>query len=217
MRVYHFVDAKYGLQNLQRRRLKISQIDRLNDPFELIGIASKDRSIRAAFERTKAELASKRGMLCFSQAWNNPVQWNHYADRHRGLCLGFEVPRVYLARVSYTEKRLVPDKALKGTYAEREAFMLQVLTTKFIHWQYEKEWRCFVGLDEDEREESTGPYFRSFSEKLALREVIIGACSNVSRREVREALGGIGSGVSLTNARLAFQTFSVVTQLNEKL
>ncbi len=28
-------------------------------------------------------------------AWSNPVIWAHYGDKHRGLCLGFEVPEMH--------------------------------------------------------------------------------------------------------------------------
>jgi len=34
-RLYHFTAAKYAFDNLRNRRLKIAQLDDLNDPFEL--------------------------------------------------------------------------------------------------------------------------------------------------------------------------------------
>ena len=38
MRLYHFINKKYGLESLSLKRLKIAQIDKLNDPFELLGV-----------------------------------------------------------------------------------------------------------------------------------------------------------------------------------
>jgi len=55
----------------------------------------------------KNELAQERGLLRFSRDWHNPVLWSHYASRHTGLCLGFDVPDDCLGPVSYSRKRLV--------------------------------------------------------------------------------------------------------------
>ena len=41
----------------------------------------------------------------FYQFWHNPVQWTHYADRHKGLCLGFYVPDEYLVKINYCSTR----------------------------------------------------------------------------------------------------------------
>lgn len=38
MRVYHFLDRKYGLDDIRRRRLKIATLDDLNDPFEMLAM-----------------------------------------------------------------------------------------------------------------------------------------------------------------------------------
>jgi hypothetical protein len=37
MRVYHLIYGKYGLRALRRKRLKVSLIDLLNDPFVMVG------------------------------------------------------------------------------------------------------------------------------------------------------------------------------------
>jgi len=34
MRFYHFLSQKYALKALKKKRLKLSVIDKLNDPFE---------------------------------------------------------------------------------------------------------------------------------------------------------------------------------------
>ncbi|MGH9611570.1 MAG: hypothetical protein ACRD4P_00670 [Bryobacteraceae bacterium] len=34
---FHFICEKYGLDDIKNRRLKISQIQDLNDPFEFLG------------------------------------------------------------------------------------------------------------------------------------------------------------------------------------
>ncbi|MEZ5454373.1 MAG: hypothetical protein R3E93_16350, partial [Thiothrix sp.] len=67
MRVYHFVNKEYGLENICKRRLKIATLNELNDPFELFGVELSDAAIRYAFRAMKSELTKDRGMLCFSR------------------------------------------------------------------------------------------------------------------------------------------------------
>lgn len=214
MRVYHFVNRRYGLQNLRRRHLKIALFNELNDPFELLGIASKDPKVRHAYSHTKAEFAKSTGLLCFSRHWRNPVLWSHYADGHRGLCLGFEVTGD-LVPVTYTPKRLKSDLAtMRAGGSAARKHMLQVFTTKFSHWRYENEHRLFVKLKEkDER----GLYSFGFRNQVALREVIVGHESTISRAELARALGDMACDVEVYKARLAFRTFRVVRQRSGEL
>jgi hypothetical protein len=218
MRVYHFINRKYGLQALRRKRLKVSLIDQLNDPFEMVGFASRNRDERQAFAEVKAGLARYSGVLCFSGNWSNPVQWSHYADRHKGLCLGFDVPEALLTRVKYRSKRLKPDpQAIKEMQAEGAAaqeMMLNLVTTKFSHWRYEHEHRMFVRLEE---RDARGLYFCDFSENLALREAIVGSESSISRAQLKRALGRMSTCVVVFKARLAFQSFRVVRQKRDAL
>lgn len=107
MRLYYFVNCKYGLDNIRHRRLKISRINDLNDPFEFLGVASRDRSVRQQYVRLKTTLSDYMGLLCFGAGWRNPVRWSHYADHRRGLCLGFDV-KADVHEVRYADERLKP-------------------------------------------------------------------------------------------------------------
>jgi hypothetical protein len=79
MLVYHFLNAHWGLDDLRERRLKISRIMDLNDPFEFLGVDLADRQVRKGLKKTKKELAEEQGLLCFSKSWRNLVLWGHYA------------------------------------------------------------------------------------------------------------------------------------------
>jgi hypothetical protein len=105
IRAYHFAPAEFALQDLRYQRLKIARLDELNDPFELWAIAQPDRRLRQALRQTKADFARLYGLLCFSLTWHNPLLWSHYADRHRGLALGFDVAEETLKPVSYVATR----------------------------------------------------------------------------------------------------------------
>ena len=216
MRVYHLVGREHGLQNIRHRRLKIAEIEDLNDPFELRSLSSPDTDVRRAVDMTRAQLAINRGMLCFSASWHNPVLWSHYADKHYGLALGFDVEDACLAQVTYRRHRLPFSPAtLSGDPAEAEEQMLLLLTTKYSHWRYEEEWRAFLGLED--RDASTKLCFAEFSDRIRLREVIVGARSTASRAEVADALGALATEVRATKARLAFRSFRVVRQRRASL
>ncbi|MCI0427560.1 MAG: DUF2971 domain-containing protein [Nitrospiraceae bacterium] len=207
MLVYHFVNAHYGLDDLRNRRLKIARIMELNDPFEFLGVDLSDREFRRALRETKAELSTTKGILCFSKTWSNPVLWGHYADKHRGVCLGFEVPSSVLGKVEYVDSRLPRPDVLD------EAFMKKLLFTKFSHWQYEQEYRVYVTLEED----IDGLYYSEFSGQLTLKRVIVGDQSSITRAEVSGALVDLGTQVEVFKARAGFRSFDVVRNKDETM
>ncbi len=216
MRVYHFIPLEYGLDDLRKRRLKIALIGDLNDPFELRAFRAPDQQTRGAFEKVRTNIATKQGMLCFSRSWNNPVQWSHYAERHRGICLGFDISDEFLTPVTYASRRIKPDlDVLTGRGADALALMQMMFTTKYSHWRYEKEIRAFVSLSEKDPE--TGLYFYNFDDHLVLKEVIVGHSCDVSRSALRSALGELAETVKSFKARLAFGSFKVVRQMREDL
>jgi len=216
VRVYHFLNENYGLEDIALRRIKVSRINDLNDPFELSAAVWQDQNFRTANQQMLDELNEITGLLCFSRDWHNPVQWSHYAHRHTGLCLGFDVPGHWVREVQYRSKRIQPNLLEMIFLQEKhEEFMAALLTTKFAHWRYEQEIRAFVRLDHQSQE--NGLYFFDFSENLLLKEVIVGVRSSVSRKRLSEALGNIAAQVKCRKARLAFNSFRVVEQRKASL
>lgn len=199
IRLYHLINAEFGLEGLRKRRLKISRLHELNDPFECLGFDLSNHKTRQAMEATKSDLGKKRGVLCFSKTWQNPLLWSHYADRHRGLCLGFDVSREIFWPVAY-----VDDRPKMPTPPTSEAVQ-RLLFTKFSHWHYEQEYRAFPSIKTAE----DGLYFIYFSGKLRLREVTIGAVATVTTAEVLSAIGQHTKGVTIYKAKPADSAFSI--------
>ncbi len=196
MRLYHFLNAKYG------------------HPFQFLGVATKSTSLRRRYQRLKEGLNDCMGLVCFSADWNNPVQWSPYADHHRGVCLGFEVS-AQAHKVTYVAERLLArPSAMKSQVPETEAHVTEILTTKFEHWSYEDEYRLFPQLQD---RDPSGHYFLGFGDRVALREVIVGHRSTISRDDIAQALGTLAPQVKSYKARLAFRSFNVVRQKNDRL
>ena len=200
MRAYKFLDAHFGIKSLTEKRLKISRLPDLNDPFELIPYNLADRRLRRALLTTRDQIATNRGILCFCRSWRDPVTWAHYSDKHKGLCLGFEIPDEKCKAVNYVAKRL-PFPA-QPTVAEAET----MLFTKYINWKYEQEVRVWVALNDREN----NLYFSPFGEELRLAEVIAGARCSLSKVEIVQALGPLAGATSVIKARAGFREYEVV-------
>jgi len=82
-----------------------------------------------------------------------------------------------------------------------------LLYTKFWDWKYEKEVRQFTRLETCIKEGEF--FFERFSERMVLVEVIVGALCDIKLADILDACAGLP--VKVTKARLAFRTFSVVT------
>ena len=206
-RVYHFCNAKYGLENIRNRRLKIATIMELNDPFELLAYDLKDQDLRRVARELKVTFADKFGLICFSRSFRSPVQWAHYGDKHKGICLGFDIDKEILHKISYTSvrKRFENDN-LSGDNAYK--WFLEYVTTKHRGWSYEREERLIKRLDTCEKEGVL--YFYKFCEVMKLQQVIVGCESDISGAEVRDALGEELGEVSIFKVRPAFSKFEMV-------
>ncbi len=209
MIVYHFRNTKYGIRSITERRLKISQLMDLNDPFEFLGVELSNKSLRRAMNQTKEELSRANGLLCFNKKWNNPLHWAHYADSHKGICMGFDIPKNKLEKVKYINNRI------KCSDSIDMKLMQKCLFTKFKQWEYEQEYRFYIKLDKSTEE--NGLYFFDFAKDMKLKKVIVGCRSEASRKDISVALGDLSSKVEVFKARPAFKTFSVVRNKDEKL
>ena len=209
MRVYYLTGAQFALSNLALRRIKISRFEDLNDPFELLGIDIDDKNHRSAFRATKDDINKKRGLICFSKTWRNPLMWGHYAEKHTGIALGFDIPDLLLAQVIYS-KRLLKMEIDPKTKEPKptEKVVDQLLRTKFFDWKYEDEMRLFVNLDHDTVE--SGKYFYSFSEDLVLREVILGPHCELPIDGVRNIVGDFQPSVVVLKSKIAFTRYEVL-------
>ena len=201
MRLYHFLPAKWALDDLKRRRLKIAEIDKLNDPFELYCANQRDMNARIALRQWKRNTASRSGLLCFCANWKNPLLWSHYADRHTGMCLGFDVHNDCAGEVEYVSSR--PPFSPPFTKRDTKRFLF----TKFSGWSYEEEWRVWLRLQN--RDPETKHYFRDIGEQLTLCEVIAGPLCHIPKSDILPLVKPYPNA-RILKARLAFWRFTVV-------
>ena len=77
------------------------------------------------------------GICCFTEVNNSVLMFAHYADNHRGCCLGFKFGYGIAKKVNYVDA--LP--AVNAFPDDTERFLQDTLLTKKKDWNYEKEWR----------------------------------------------------------------------------
>ena len=97
-----------------------------------------------------------RGVLSLSKKDKCPLMWAHYADNHKGLCLGYSIPEKVankISPISYTsESREIKvsqiRRMLAGDTKAKAEIEQDIFLRKAKSWKYEEEWRMIsdVGL-----------------------------------------------------------------------
>jgi len=207
MRVYHLLSATHALNDIALRRLRLSRYGDLNDPFELLAANLKDKEVRRAMNGFKRDFHKTKGLLCFSKNWTNPVLWSHYAEKHRGVALGFDIPDAMALEMEYSADRLTPTFRHDAQGFDA-AFANRLIRVKYAHWVYEEEVRMVAALDEATVE--NGSFFYPFGANLQLKEVVLGPLCSLPHDSVRALVTASAGDVCLIKARLAFKSFKVV-------
>lgn len=208
MLVYKFRTAEWGLKALSKKTIKISKWNELNDPFELAAGDLSEREDRKKYHQYKEKLSKNEGLISFCGGWNNPVIWSHYADNHRGLALGFDIPDDKLSKIIYIKKRL-PKRFSEITKEE-------LTLTKFHHWSYEDEFRLVVSLKNDDVVKDGDVYTLPFGHEITLKRVIIG-CEYEKQKDENFTHSLLDNGIDIITARAAFKEFMIVRQKLKRL
>lgn len=127
-----------------RARLFTAPVAFLNDPCE--GLCRQDVPPTAtgwpqyAAAREEERTRSNLRVVSLTALNAHPLMWAHYADSHKGICIGFSTahtPKLVTARpISYQSDlptwNIVTGKLISVAYM-----------TKSADWEYEQEWRIF--------------------------------------------------------------------------
>ncbi len=212
-RVYKFTAVKYAVSNLQNKRLKLSTIDELNDPFDLCPIDTTDPAIANAVDSLVVHLRKTSAILCFSRNWDNLLMWSHYGASHGGVCLGFDIPDGEPGVNYDTDVLYQPNVLPKPRRAEdlNLDFVGRMLRTKHESWSYEQEVRMYVRLNDPP--DADGLNWIDFGPQLVLREVIIGSqCHPNESKMVEDAAKSYGDDVKCWWAGMRRDAFLLVKE-----
>ncbi len=140
--VKDFINRNYPHLSRQERRTKILKIIK-NSKQELIEL------FKTEYINNEREL---KGITCFTEDNLNLLMWSLYADSHKGICIGFNLEKLYhsikkngfkevaLLKVNYV-KELEPFNFFEDSFKA----VINWLRTKSNSWKYEKEIRILFG------------------------------------------------------------------------
>ncbi len=153
MRLYRYQPInKLTLINLSLKSHWAADPASFNDPFEFVlrsewymdneykmRVLSEDKL--AIRERVKIVL-DRCGVISYSKERRNKLLWSHYADHHKGMCLGFEMnedDKKLVNNVKYVKD--LPEFDFGKNPFDRKKGISKIILTKSIEWKYEKEYR----------------------------------------------------------------------------
>jgi DUF2971 family protein len=209
-RVYKFMKAEHAVGCLQNKRLKLSTIDDLNDPFDLCPLDTSDPDISKAVDAVIINFRAKNAIVCFSRNWDNLLLWSHYGDSHQGVCLGFDIPAGEPGQNYDTDVLYQPNLLQIRGQADINLDLADRLhRTKHESWSYEQEVRMFIRLNDPP--DANNLRWVGFGSNIVLKEVIIGAqCHPEVSKGVAAAAIGYGDAVQCSWAGMRTDAFLLV-------
>ena len=204
----------HGLDVVRNLRLKVTPLDRFNDPFECCpwfdygGIPADDQ-IPSFIE----EVSRSYGLICFTREGSNILMWSHYANGHKGILIGFDPKHSFFQQHDWvdadyqTERtRFHPD--LISTPAGKHKFAEALVSRKFNCWGYEKEFRILKRLQECVPD---GEHrFLGIPKELILSVTFGLRCPLKKREEILVAMRDNGLRPQLQQARRHNKDFALI-------
>ena len=132
---------EYIMDIMLNQRFYAAQFRELNDPMEGLFYAPTipeplQQEIRTALEQWR--------VCSFSQKWEDPVPWAHYAGGFKGICIEVEIKYEggrFWHPIEYVESRQIVDT---GNYDLSRLLPYFLLKTKIKEWTYESEMRAII-------------------------------------------------------------------------
>ena len=104
-----------------------------------------DSANDANFVKAVDRVMNRHGICCFSRKNEEILMWYHYADSHKGICLGFDVskdPDFFVFPINVTYQDNYP-KIDVSQPAGTNKYVSALLGTKYKKWYYEQEVRVY--------------------------------------------------------------------------
>ena len=136
------LNSEYNIQEINGQATEL-----VNNPHFYLEIC-KD-----AIRRNRDTTNNNAGIFSVSEINNDVLMWSHYCCSHTGLCIGFDVNKLFVFLSDYFKESTTSFACVPIKYKSKyPVFTLQslnnkainILATKAKYWRYEKEWRCII-------------------------------------------------------------------------
>ncbi|VGO14605.1 hypothetical protein PDESU_03168 [Pontiella desulfatans] len=175
--VDEFIEFTYGCYELTGKDPK-----NIIRKYKIADIESRQALCHSILNAYKTKMSS-HGICCFSERWDSILMWSHYADKHAGICVGYDDSNNddLLIEVKYSTH--YPELHIKETIKDAGKVMEKYLLTKSSDWLYEREHRIIHKSCCDDCDESPFP----------IVEVIFGVKADEQLK--RDVIGSMDSNV----------------------
>lgn len=160
-KLYRYMPVNYdNIRNLETESIYLSYNGSMNDIYE--GIPDFRKDIQT-YNKIKS-LEDLVLMKCFSESFDIPLMWGHYADSSTGFCIEYNIGNIdstseilqHIFPVIYTDKRIANfdlDELMENNKtlncdifqnAEPDGYfpdIYKLFLLKGNDWSYEQEWR----------------------------------------------------------------------------
>lgn len=123
-------------------------------------------------DATKTVL-SNHGVCCFSTLDDSILQWSHYSDYHKGICLKFDITADYeffIIPVIVSYRKIMQHY---NHFCHSQNIVEYLIKPKFADWSYESEIRIVKNPDQINANSNLKKRAFKFKDK-ALKEIIFG-------------------------------------------
>jgi hypothetical protein len=145
-RVSRVEAARMGMPEEERQRIFDS----------VYGPAGSRRRGQQVVAMLMAALGRGVGILSLTERPDNLLMWAHYAKSHEGFVIGFKTADSFLSRpgahpnaANHLRKVLYSKRRVKLKFLTSLG-LVEMYFTKSLEWQYEREWRMFTVLAEED-------------------------------------------------------------------
>lgn len=145
--VYKYMSTERFFEHIDEYldgKLYFAGWDDLNDPME--GYFSINKNENTSLKCVLKDVKYEYKICTTSESYSNFLLWSHYADKHKGVCLGIEIEEqecqnecITHSIVCYVEETLY----LRKIEQPLEPQIEEILNTKMDFWKYEEEYRFF--------------------------------------------------------------------------
>lgn len=137
-------------------------------------------------------------ITCFSNNYNSTLLWSHYADKHKGMCIGFEFPALYSDKFMFKPVKYIDKIPLIDGLVDADEMIRYWLSIKSICWEYEQEIRAVTKAKSSDKFELIN------YEKNRVKEIAFGC--KVTQKEISDSI-----------KQLKFNGFNVKSILFKKM
>ena len=165
----------------------------------IISIRQRIRRAYDSLERKfKKKMSEYVGVCCMSKIATSNLMWAHYANSHKGICIGFsfdvsEIVLINNKAIDYLNVKVhLPSHFITLSDKDRYPYYEEISFSKGDEWSYEREHRLLANLEDCKKEERGSEiYYYQDIDKTDVKCVILGIqcdLENVIRNIVKKRI-----------------------------